>query len=72
MKLQTITINYGVKRCQSYQSVDCSASVTFELEEGEDRKTAIDKAHRWLAGQVNAQANAAIAEVIHAASMDLG
>ena len=70
MKLQTITVNYGVKRCQSYQSVDCSASVTFELSEGDDKSEAIKKAHNWLAGQINCQAENALAQVLHAASMD--
>jgi hypothetical protein len=70
MNLEAITVTVGVKRCEDFQSVDCSVTAEFTLQPGENKKEAVDKAHAWLFTQVNTQASNAIREVLYTRSTE--
>jgi hypothetical protein len=65
MRMTKMTISLEVKRSAQYQSVGCSGSVEVELEEGEDRAAAFDKARRWLSDQVAPAADAELDRVLY-------
>ena len=54
MKVTTLTVDYQVTRSRDFQSVRLGGSVQLELGEGDDKKECLEKARRWLAGQLNA------------------
>lgn len=53
MKVTTITVDYQVTRSRDFQSVRLGGSVSLELIETDDKKECLEKARRWLAGQLN-------------------
>lgn len=53
MKVTTITVEYAVTRSHDFQSVRLGGTVQIELGEQDDKKECLDKARRWLAGQLN-------------------
>lgn len=56
MKVTTLVVDYQVTRSRDFQSVRLGGSVSLELTDGDDKKECLDKARRWLAGQLNAAA----------------
>ena len=56
MKVTEIEVDYQVTRSRDFQSVRLGGSVKLELTEGDDKKECLEKARRWLAGQLNAAA----------------
>ena len=57
MKVTQITVEYAVTRSWDYQSIRLGGNVQIELGEGDDKKECLDKARRWLAGQLNQAAD---------------
>jgi hypothetical protein len=56
MKISEIEIDYQVTRSRDLQSVRLGGSVKMQITEGDDKKECVEKARRWLAGQLNAAA----------------
>jgi len=65
MKVTTLTVDYQVTRSRDYQSVRLGGSVQLELGEGDDKKECLEKARRWLAGQLNAAAEEELGNVLY-------
>lgn len=49
-------VDYQVTRSRDFQSVRLGGAVRLELTEGDDKKECLEKARRWLAGQLNTAA----------------
>lgn len=64
MKVTTITVDYQVTRSRDFQSVRLGGSVALELAETDDKKECLEKARRWLAGQLNAASQQELDNVI--------
>ena len=64
MKVTTLTVDYQVTRSRDFQSVRLGGSVALELTEGDDKKECLEKARRWLAGQLNAAADEELENVL--------
>ena len=64
MKVTTITVDYQVTRSHDYQSVRLGGAITLELGEGDDKKECVEKARRWLAGQLNAASQEELENVL--------
>ncbi len=56
MKVTEIVVDYQVTRSRDFQSVRLGGAVKLEIVESDDKKECIEKARRWLAGQLNAAA----------------
>ncbi|WP_309687541.1 hypothetical protein [Armatimonas sp.] len=64
MKVTTLTVDYQVTRSRDFQSVRLGGSVQLELGESDDKKECLEKARRWLAGQLNAAAEEELENVL--------
>ena len=53
MKVTQIVVDYQVTRSRDFQSVRLGGAVTLEIVESDDKKECVEKARRWLAGQLN-------------------
>ena len=53
MKVTQIVVDYQVTRSRDFQSVRLGGAVTLEIVEGDNNKECVEKARRWLAGQLN-------------------
>ena len=53
MKVTTLTVEYQVTRSRDFQSVRLGGAVSLDIGEGNDKKECLEKARRWLAGQLN-------------------
>lgn len=64
MKVTEIEIDYQVTRSRDFQSVRLGGSVKMELTESDDKKECVEKARRWLAGQLNDAAQEELENVL--------
>lgn len=53
MKVTQMVVDYQVTRSRDFQSVRLGGAVKLEIGEGDDKKECLEKARRWLAGQLN-------------------
>jgi hypothetical protein len=60
MKTTKFTLRYGEKRSANFQSIDVSAEVEIELEEGDDLERAHNEALRAMVKRVRDSADRAI------------
>ena len=63
MKINTVSVTYGAKRCENYQSVDVSMTTEIAVEPGETMEKAFAAAIKHMAPVVEAEAEAAIRRV---------
>lgn len=65
MKVTTLSVDYQVTRSRDFQSVRLGGSVQLEIAEGDDKRECLEKARRWLAGQLNAAAEEELSNVLY-------
>ena len=70
LRATQVTVGVAVRRSRNYNSAEVSASVTIDVDPGDNLQATITRTRAYLQRIVSSEAESAISETSHYASMD--